>query len=306
MSIEKISSNEAVAPISTINFLPPSSSINPTFWEHLYHLKLNYYKLDSTNKPINGFLSNSTGFMLSSVLFDEKSFLETKMKTNQIQLSGSLINVNTIEEFKNIDKQLTLDNVGKLIWESIITGNAIDDPSELLKFVMLSFADLKTYKFYFWYGFPALIPLHPYQLRSTDSCATVKELSFHGISGVDFLTTIYSKLAELQQQLVYICIVDDSSFRLLSLREGWNYRHDSNAYVVILDTSNTTSSSPGWHVRNILALFSYHKVSNLMNINLICLRGSVFQSTNPAKIISNEDISKFHSCLIFSIINILL
>ncbi|KAK2549460.1 Ubiquitin-like modifier-activating enzyme ATG7, partial [Acropora cervicornis] len=44
------------------------------------------------------------------------------------------------------------------IWESILSGQAVDDPSLLCKFVLITFADLKHYKFYYWFAFPALCP----------------------------------------------------------------------------------------------------------------------------------------------------
>jgi hypothetical protein len=34
-------------------FTPPCSNFDPSFWEELYHRKLNIYRLDSTAVPIN-------------------------------------------------------------------------------------------------------------------------------------------------------------------------------------------------------------------------------------------------------------
>jgi ubiquitin-like modifier-activating enzyme ATG7 len=40
------------------------------------------------------------------------------------------------------------------IWETAITKR---DPSALNKFLVITFADLKKYKFFYWFAFPAFV-----------------------------------------------------------------------------------------------------------------------------------------------------
>lgn len=40
------------------------------------------------------------------------------------------------------------------IWETAITNR---DPSALTKFLVITFADLKKYKFFYWFAFPAFV-----------------------------------------------------------------------------------------------------------------------------------------------------
>ena len=53
---------------------------------------------------------------------------------------GYLRNTNTKETFTDIDKQVVINEVGKKIWEAITSGRALEDPSLLTPFILLTFA----------------------------------------------------------------------------------------------------------------------------------------------------------------------
>lgn len=83
-------------------------------------------------------------------------------------------NVNTIEEYRNMDRSQTLHRAGQMvnivnitsclehtnknlkIWDAIHDGTIFSCPSLLCSFVIVSFADLKKYKFHYWFAFPAI------------------------------------------------------------------------------------------------------------------------------------------------------
>ncbi len=52
------------------------------------------------------------------------------------------------------------------IWEDIKSGEALKNPSLLTRFIMLTFSDLKKYKFYYMFAFPALCPSSPFQAQN--------------------------------------------------------------------------------------------------------------------------------------------
>nr|VWO96764.1 Ubiquitin-like modifier-activating enzyme ATG7 (ATG12-activating enzyme E1 ATG7) (Autophagy-related protein 7) [Ganoderma boninense] len=69
-----------------------------------------------------------------------------------IAARGSLKNFNTIEDFKNADKAALFGALADKIWTSI----TVDRLTALLtRFLIITFADLKKYKYYYWFAFPA-------------------------------------------------------------------------------------------------------------------------------------------------------
>lgn len=52
------------------------------------------------------------------------------------------------------------------VWKKFHDGSIVEDMSQLNSFLLLTFADLKKYRFYYWFAFPALLPAQPIQLVS--------------------------------------------------------------------------------------------------------------------------------------------
>lgn len=97
-----------------------------------------------------------------------------RLPPNSVHAPGILKNFNTIEDFKATDKtaffnqladevppflqygdmRLDCSHFPHKIWETAITKR---DPSALTKFLVITFADLKKYKFFYWFAFPAFV-----------------------------------------------------------------------------------------------------------------------------------------------------
>ncbi|KAI5293538.1 Autophagy protein 7 [Ascosphaera acerosa] len=69
---------------------------------------------------------------------------------------GTIKNVNTIEEYWDEDKSALLKDAARKIFDAINDGTIYVRPSLLASFTIISFADLKKYKFKYWFAFPAL------------------------------------------------------------------------------------------------------------------------------------------------------
>lgn len=153
-------------------FGAPRSSIEIGFWEELYSRKLDTLKLNSAKVTISAELSVGGSLDAQSILVNKDSFSKTSTgpvsstpvgsissSAQENIIRGSLWNVNTIEEFKDLDKRKCLEELGvEHIWNrAILREEAIENPALLFYFLLLTFADLKTYKFMYWYGAPAVI-----------------------------------------------------------------------------------------------------------------------------------------------------
>lgn len=67
---------------------------------------------------------------------------------------GELHNVNTLERFKTYDRPQLLQETAAVIWNDLLSGAAERDPSLLGRFAMISYADLKIFRMYYWYATP--------------------------------------------------------------------------------------------------------------------------------------------------------
>lgn len=138
--------------MAKLNFIPIESFIDSSFFQKLSELKLNEYKLDSKPQLVHGKLtdpSKLTKFNNTPTLSLDYHSFDSK-KPSDHNIGGLLHNVNTIEEFKSINKLELLK-----AW-SLKLLNDFRNQDYQVKFHILSFSDLKKYKFYYWVAYPIL------------------------------------------------------------------------------------------------------------------------------------------------------
>ncbi|KPV71715.1 uncharacterized protein RHOBADRAFT_47672, partial [Rhodotorula graminis WP1] len=156
-------------------FLPVSTSISPSFWHRLTSLKLHHLKLDDTPLPLVGHYARGriihdkrTGQAVplhGALELDDASFAAdhvgdstsaTPGSTDRFQLHGLLRNVNTLDDFKRLDKAQLLSDLGDQIWSIVREPSRGISLADLNPFLLVTFADLKKYRYYYWCAFPAL------------------------------------------------------------------------------------------------------------------------------------------------------
>ena len=81
----------------------------------------------------------------------------------EAEARGSVLCVNTLEDFKGLDRKALLLAEAEQVWADLLSGAAEADPSLLTRFLLVCYADLKRFAFYYWLAVPALQPREPFR-----------------------------------------------------------------------------------------------------------------------------------------------
>jgi ubiquitin-like modifier-activating enzyme ATG7 len=272
-----------------VRFSPPSSSFTPSFWEKLYDNKLNLYKLSNDRIQINACYSIATENNNGQFYFSEDSFVckidDAQQRSCTPLVHGEIQNVNSLEEFLSFDKmQLLSEFSSKLVSFMMNKESVLQDPKLLQRFFLLTFADLKSYKFYYWFCQPVIVP------ESSSSFTLLNDGIINRVTAFSSLFTDGKKLESIYEYLFEI-IGDNSEipflFLLIKTNEDSHVIHpfstledhltsDNELYLIILDQSKGFDSF-GWNVRNLLTFLAI-SFPTLKRVNLIGLRNSLLNN----------------------------
>uniref|UniRef100_A0A182K716 Ubiquitin-like modifier-activating enzyme ATG7 n=1 Tax=Anopheles christyi TaxID=43041 RepID=A0A182K716_9DIPT len=234
-----------------LKFLPFRSFIHNDFWHKYADIKIDIDRLDESGRPIMGTiaLKNDNTTMIEVAC----SSFNTQYHDDSVpgfRCKGLLLNYNTLESFKNCDKKTLLNTHATKFYNDLMKQQSIQSSSDLVNFVLLSFADLKTYKFYHWFAFPA-----PTEL-------TYKYNNVQTIRSPDILRSciiqfMYQKPTPNEPFFIYHV---NKGIQLLSNyiqhhNIDANFREEDmeKLYFCFYDPSGHISSTPpGWHLRQLL------------------------------------------------------
>jgi len=168
----------SAAPPIALQFAPFASQVPSSFWSSLAKTKVDRLQLSQESIPVAAYhtpgrsiVDRTTGDVVTLPvglhLDGEVSKTRDSSKSADmysIQLAGQLLNFNTVEDFKSADKGKILNDLGKELLSIIETD---PDPLEKLnRFMILSYADLKKFKFIYWFAYPALLAKPGWQVHS--------------------------------------------------------------------------------------------------------------------------------------------
>ncbi|XP_061474065.1 ubiquitin-like modifier-activating enzyme ATG7 isoform X1 [Rhineura floridana] len=262
-----------------LQFVPFSSALDAGFWHELTQKKLNEYKLDETLKAIRGYYYNGDPAGMPARLTLEFSAFDTNAPTpaHCCPAMGILYNTNTLESFKSCDKKLLLEQAANEMWDAITSGDAVENPVLLNRFLLLTFADLKRYRFYYWFCYPALCLPEGITLVQQPVCLGAKLSP----TQIQALQNAYDELCQKEglTALPYFLIKYRDDSVLVSLLKNWNdFFSDQKEKVTIgvYDPCNF-AQYPGWPLRNILVLVAHRWGNHLCSVEVFCFRDRTMQ-----------------------------
>ncbi|KAM0287209.1 hypothetical protein ACHAQH_000523 [Verticillium albo-atrum] len=286
-----------------LQFAPFSSDIELPFYAALFASKVDHDKLDdSVRKVIGQYTPLSVGAeqsckmqIMGDALTRDENDNEVRAAREHIRAEGSIKNFNTLDEFKNADKQAMLQLAAKhatQIWHAINDGSIYEVPSLLSSFMILSYADLKKYRFTYWFAFPALHSDPQWKKSGPVVRLTPKESAVL----VDRVGTWTSQRTNSRQNGFFLAkkvrnvdlsnFSEDGNSELHDLNNAHGYLWEigklsdfetgffndmppEDCYVSFVDSS-TYAENPSWPLRNLLWLIRQR--FRLSKVNILCYR----------------------------------
>ncbi|KAJ3335502.1 Autophagy protein 7, partial [Gonapodya sp. JEL0774] len=301
-----------------LQFEQLTCAVSTSFWQRLRQLKLETFKLDDSKRAVFGsYSAGATGskstpssthspaiFSLSFESFTDVSVPASPLDAahltfpstsdgfpmHAVPVPGTLINTNTLEEFKDIDKQQLLVDAAQLIWDDISSGAALQRPELLSRFLVLTFADLKKYRFYYWSAFPSFSitpkvsgdartdrwtvcldgPAKPLSDEWTSQeilelASLVKERTFTSVTSLSAGNPLAPSLA------AFFITQKEQSISITPLNEGKEYANSTTSPLIFFSDPSSLPSNPSWPLRNLLVLLRH--TFNLSRVRVVCWRG---------------------------------
>uniref|UniRef100_A0A6G1SQD4 Ubiquitin-like modifier-activating enzyme ATG7 n=1 Tax=Aceria tosichella TaxID=561515 RepID=A0A6G1SQD4_9ACAR len=249
--------------MAKLTFQPFSSILNPGFWQKFTSIKLDKLKLNEDPHILYGTYSCNLARDLPCLAsFDHTSFDDTPSQTNKFtcSLNGKLICMNLMQDFIDYDKKAFLNSLGQDIWNAICDGTALLDPEKYLsKCGLIVYADLKKYRYYYWFSFPAIN--HPKEVFLSPGISESRLISdYLNDHEITQLQEQYKHQTETKSfQRGYFIVSHNSSDNLIECHPLSDYhkldKDSSSLYFAFTDPS-ADPVHPGWPLRNYLALIS--------------------------------------------------
>ncbi|XP_071985129.1 ubiquitin-like modifier-activating enzyme ATG7 isoform X2 [Engystomops pustulosus] len=267
-----------------LQFVPFASALDAGFWHQLTQKKLNEYRLDESAKPIKGYYYNGDPAGLPTRLTLEFSAFDMSAPTPArcCPALGSLYNTNTLDSFKKFDKKALLDQAANEIWEAIKSGAALENPVLLNKFLLLTFADLKKYHFYYWFCFPALCLSDGIELIKPPVSLGEK---FSKTQVIEFQKA-YDSFCQAEggaPHPYFLIGHSGDSFSMAPLQKFQEFYTEKDKVTLGVYDPCTLAQYPGWPLRNVLVLAALHWGSRVQSIEVLCLRDRTLQGERDIK-----------------------
>ncbi|KAK9814486.1 hypothetical protein WJX72_006655 [[Myrmecia] bisecta] len=261
---------------TVLQFQPFQSAIDVAFWTELGHYKLDKLRLSEDAVPIHGHYSASCQTDVPSILQLERSSLEETQASpssmGTCEVAGTLYNLNTLDRFKTLDRSAALQAEAERIWQTIVTGEAERHSRLLNRFLLLTFAELKLFKFYYWFAFPALKPAVPFTASPAQSLTAAygPEAASQLAAACDSWRAPESGPQETSADPFWLLVRTASNGMEARPLTAWTQaRAEGEVCLAMADPCNL-AANPGWPLRNMLLLAA--KRWRCQQLRVVCVR----------------------------------
>ena len=213
-----------------LKFATLSSDIELPFYTSLASHKINHDKLDDSARRLLGLYeirSSDSPENSCRLQVHGNALVNDAVPAGFCRAEGMIKNVNTIEEYRNLDKGAILSQAARTIWAAINDGTIYSCPSLLALFTAVCFADLKKYKFTYLFAFPALHSDPPW--RIAPSLKSRLELDENGHGASDTI----------------VHMTGEETAALVDAVQTWRYTVDARQHGFFLAKKQRASSSAG-------------------------------------------------------------
>lgn len=270
-----------------LKFQPLTGALDAAFFRELGHRKLHSYGLSDVPVEVCGSYTCSERSSVASPLFltaDAFKADASSAPPSMCVVPGTLINANTFDDFKEWDKAALLERTASVIWDDIQEGSALAQPERLLRFLLITFADLKNHHYYYWFAFPAfaLAPAPLALLSPLSLCDLVNRVQLGA------LREGYAALGKRgcpgdRPPPFFAVRLPTSAYGVevapLTKWAEWREAEASGGGVALLAFCDPCplASHPGWPLRNLLSLVSVRLLPQLAPggkapIKVLCFR----------------------------------
>ncbi|KAL2045074.1 hypothetical protein N7G274_002849 [Stereocaulon virgatum] len=213
--------------LKMLRFATFTSDIELPFYTSLASHKINHDKLDDSARRLLGLYEirqNDTPEASCRLQVHGNALTNDAVPAGFCRAEGMIKNVNTVEDYRALDKGAILSQAAHTIWDAINDGTIYSCPSLLAFFTVICFADLKKYRFTYLFAFPALHSEPSWQL----------------IPSID---TEPDKETYLEEDLV-IHMTGQETAALVDTVQTWRYQVDSRQHGFFLAKKLRGFTSP--------------------------------------------------------------
>ncbi|KAJ2009848.1 Autophagy protein 7 [Coemansia thaxteri] len=196
-----------------------------------------------------------------------------------VTVTGSILNTNTAEEFKRLDKGALLRRAGADVMEAIQSGRAAEQPALLWPFVVVAFADLKRYRFWHWFGFPAVMA------DPADGVAEAARAVGSVVGSDGELESLVDACAQVSGLGAFLVerSAGGGAWRAWRLADWGEAAAGGGEVLLAFVDPSSHATRPGWPLRNVLA-WVRHRQPAARRVRVLCFRDAALRGVRGAEL----------------------